>query len=347
MDSSIRQNPADTGASDRTPGENGVPEFRNPGIVLRILLATHTLGVITAFTAEADPSRWLSALANLLMLLEPPLLLSLLLNGVFAPRLKAMSAFRAWTVIFLTVQLCTTVTKLAHSQSLALDIGLLRIQLWAAIATIGIGFWLHLLQQPRSPALIEARLMALSARIRPHFLFNSLNGILGIIRSDPRRAEKALEELAELFRALMQDPRTLVPLSEEISLCRQYIELERLRLGERVRVSWDIDQCPPDALMPPLMLQPLLENAVYHGIEPASEPGVIEIKLIHAGSSIVIVMSNPNEAGHSRTQGNQMAIANIRERLRLFYDLAASLDAELRDGLYLVRIVLPYQRRSA
>jgi two-component system sensor histidine kinase AlgZ len=213
-----------------------------------------------------------------------------------------------------------------------------------SIASLIVG-WLHLSQQARSPALAEARLMALTARIRPHFLFNSLNGILGIIRSDPRRAEKALEELAELFRALMQDPRELVPLSAEIALCRQYIELERLRLGERVRVNWDIEQCPPDALMPPLMLQPLLENAVYHGIEPASEPGVIDIKLLHSGGNIVIVMSNPHEPSLQRSSGNQMALANIRERLVLFYDLAAHLDAEVRNGAYTVRIVLPYRKR--
>ena len=334
-----------------TTGVTGLPDFRNPGIVLRILLAAHVLGVMTVLIAEADASRWLTALSQLLATLEPPLLLSLLLVGVFEPRLKSLSAMQAWAMVFLTVQCCLVASEIALAHGVAPDIPqvihLVRVHLWAAAATGAIAAWLHLLQLSRSPALIEARLMALSARIRPHFLFNSLNGILGIIRSDPRRAEKALEELAELFRALMQDPRALVPLSDEIALCRQYIELERLRLGERVRVVWDIEQCPPDALMPPLMLQPLLENAVYHGIEPASEPGVIEIKLIHTGSSIVIMMSNPHEGGHSRTQGNQMAIANIRERLKLFYDLAASLDAEVSEGLYRVRIVLPYRKSAA
>lgn len=220
--------------------------------------------------------------------------------------------------------------------------------LCVAVAAIAmIAGWVLLVRHSRSPALAEARLMALTARIRPHFLFNSLNGILGIIRSDPRRAEKALEELAELFRALMHDPRELVPLSEEIALCRQYIELEKLRLGDRIRVSWDIEQCPPDALVPPLMLQPLLENAVYHGIEPASEPGTISIKLLHSGNSIVIAMSNPHENQNGRTTGNHMALANIRERLMLFYDRAANLESEVRNGCYVVRIVIPYRKRAA
>lgn len=196
-------------------------------------------------------------------------------------------------------------------------------------------------------ALTEARLMALTARIRPHFLFNSLNAVLGTIRSDPRRAEAALEELAELFRAQMQDPRELVSLSEEIALCRQYLDLERLRLGERLQVQWDVANCPPDATMPRLILQPLLENAVYHGIEPLPAPGAIAIRLASAGPMVLIELSNPFQPGHVHAQGNRMALANIRERLQLFYGLAASLNAEVKGDRYHLRIVLPHRRELA
>jgi two-component system sensor histidine kinase AlgZ len=301
---------------------------------------------LTLLIVEPDQSRWFRGLASMLQILEPGLLLGLLFIGAVAPRLTTSSTFRAWAVIFFTAQLGAFVAYWLETRLAALAVPFFRYMMWSVVATAAVGGWLSIRQQARSPALAEARLMALSARIRPHFLFNSLNGILGIIRADPRRAEKALEELAELFRALMQDPRELVPLSEEIALCRQYIELERLRLGDRVRVNWDIEQCPPDALMPPLMLQPLLENAVYHGLEPAVEPGMIEIKLVHTGSSIVIVMSNPHQPGHSRSNGNQMALTNIRERLSLFYDLAASLDAEVNGDRYAVRIVFPYRKRT-
>lgn len=198
---------------------------------------------------------------------------------------------------------------------------------------------------PETPAMDEARLMALTARIRPHFLYNSLNAVLGTIRSDPRRAETALEEMAELFRALMHDPRELVPLSDEIALCRKYLALERLRLGdERVQVKWDIEHCPPDALMPPLMLQPLLENAVYHGIEPMAEPGPITVGMRTTGSMLVIELGNAHETRHSHAKGNRMALTNIRERLALFFGDAAYLNAEMKDGRYEVRIVLPYQQ---
>ena len=195
------------------------------------------------------------------------------------------------------------------------------------------------------PAMDEARLMALTARIRPHFLYNSLNAVLGTMRSDPRLAETALEELAELFRALMHDPRELVPLSDEIALCRKYLALERLRLGDRVQVQWDIDACPPDALMPPLMLQPLLENAVYHGIEPLDNPGPIKLRLLVAGSMLVIELTNPHETRHAHAKGNRMALSNIRERLSLFFGAAAYLNAEVKGDRYELRIVLPYQRR--
>ena len=130
--------------------------------------------------------------------------------------------------------------------------------------------YLRLLTKAHSPALAEARLQALQARIRPHFLFNSLNAVLALIRSDPRRAERSLEDLADLFRALMSDARQFVRLADEISLLERYAAIEQLRLGDRLRMTWDLDGAPADALLPPLVLQPLLENAVYHGVEPGT-----------------------------------------------------------------------------
>ncbi|HEY6897365.1 MAG TPA: histidine kinase [Rhodocyclaceae bacterium] len=218
------------------------------------------------------------------------------------------------------------------------------------LAALGLALslaWVYRRGLTRSPAMAEARLMALTSRIRPHFLFNSLNAVLGTIRSDPRAAETALEEMAELFRALMQDPRHLVPLSDELALCRKYLALERLRLGERVQVQWDVDACPPDALVPPLMLQPLLENAVYHGIEPIDGGGVLIIRIVSAGGMVAMELSNPYEPRHDHAQGNRMAMDNIRERLGLFFGLGASLEHEVRDGRYFVRLVFPYARGGA
>ena len=133
--------------------------------------------------------------------------------------------------------------------------------------------YFHLRARALSPAIVEARLQALQARIRPHFLFNSINAVLSLVRSEPARAEIALQDMADLFRVLMRDNRDLAPLADELELCRQYLELEQLRLGERLTVDWNLKSMPADALVPPLVLQPLLENAVYHGIEPSSDAG--------------------------------------------------------------------------
>ena len=198
-----------------------------------------------------------------------------------------------------------------------------------------------------SPAIAEARIQALQARIRPHFLYNSINAVLALMRSDPRRAERALEDLADLFRVLMSDNRTLAPIGNEVELARQYLALEELRLGERLRVRWRIDGMPPDALVPPLVLQPLVENAVYHGIEPSDTGGEIEIDVGLADKQIVMELRNPFPGGGKHSAGNRMAIVNIRERLQLHFDAEASMRSEVRDGLYRVTIRMPYRTAPA
>src|SRR5258708_385799 len=145
----------------------------------------------------------------------------------------------------------------------------------AALGTGAIAWYFHLRNRAFSPAISEARLQALQARIRPHFLFNTLNAVLSLIRKDPKRAEGALEDLAELFRTVMVDNRQLIALGDELSLCRQYLNLEQLRLGERLRVDWRLDPAIEDAPVPPMLLPPLVDNDLYHGIEPGIPPGVI------------------------------------------------------------------------
>jgi two-component system sensor histidine kinase AlgZ len=195
-----------------------------------------------------------------------------------------------------------------------------------------------------SPALSEARLQALQARIRPHFLFNSINAVLSLVRSEPKRAETALLDMADLFRVLMRDNRELVPISDEIELCRQYLELEKLRLTDRLQVEWHLNNMPHDALVPPLVLQPLLENAVYHGIEPLSTPGVVSINIFCKGGDVHAILRNPYRSdGGSHHAGNKMALGNIRERLKLHFDAEGTLESRVRDTAYEVHIRMPYR----
>jgi two-component system sensor histidine kinase AlgZ len=213
--------------------------------------------------------------------------------------------------------------------------------LTALVTAVALAY-LDLRSRALAPAFAEARIQALQARIRPHFLYNSINAVLSLMRSDPRRAERALEDLADLFRVLMADNRTLAPIGNEIELAKQYLALEELRLGDRLRVRWKIEGVPLDALVPPLVLQPLVENAVYHGIEPSDTGGEIQIDVQLAGKEIVMELRNPFPGGGRHASGNRMAIVNIRERLQLHYDAEASMRSEVKDGTYRVTIRMPY-----
>jgi two-component system sensor histidine kinase AlgZ len=192
-------------------------------------------------------------------------------------------------------------------------------------------------------SLNQAQLEALRARLNPHFLFNSLNAVLSLVRTEPRRAETALEDLADLFRVLMKDNRQLTPLADEVELCRQYLDLEKVRLGDRLKVEWHVENMPRDALVPPLVLQPLLENAVYHGIEPSSGTGVIAVNIFLRRGEVHAILRNPYKLSGGHHGGNKMAMDNIRERLALHFDAEAMLESRINKDSYEVHIRLPYR----
>lgn len=196
----------------------------------------------------------------------------------------------------------------------------------------------------------SARVEALQARIRPHFLFNSLNTIAAMIAPAPAKAEAAVEDLADLFRASLARHDQLVPLRDELALSQGYLRMEGLRLGARLEVEWEIDNLPQDALLPPLTLQPLLENAVYYGIEPRTEPGLIRIQGVRDGDLLRLGISNPYARGTSRHHSRQslgMAQENIRQRLTLAFGRRASLVVSVGDEEYLVELTLPYWNRDS
>lgn len=332
------------GSIKENPYSPRLPDFCNLGTWLRVLLAANGLAALLVLARNRELASLAGEFTEVAALVEPAALASLLvlcLGGRWLARLAALPA-AILTVLTAMVVAVAVAALLAPFVPEPGTGWFWRAALWSGLATMAMLSWFDLSARARSPAVTEARLMALTARIRPHFLFNSLNAVLGVIRADPRRAEAALEELADLFRALMKDNRELVPLSEEIALARQYLALERLRLGERLQVRWDVESCPPDALVPPLMLQPLLENAVYHGVEPLEGPGEVLVRLARQQDRLVIEISNPC-GGQGHVAGNQMALANIRERLLLFFDLEARLDTEATADRYRLTILLPYR----
>jgi len=185
----------------------------------------------------------------------------------------------------------------------------------------------------------------LQARIRPHFLFNSMNTIASLTRSNPAAAEQAVEDLADLFRVSLTDARQRISLAEELEIAHVYERMERQRLGERLQVDWQLGALPTDAMLPSLTVQPLLENAIYHGIERLPDPGAVEISGRRDGDQLYISISNPTPAGGGPERtGNQMAILNIRERLALAFGSDAGLEIEASPGRFCATLAFPYQR---
>ena len=329
----------------QNPPEPLLPDFRNLGTVLRILLAVNAVGVIAALVAAPRWDAWSAVWLDVLAHLEPCLMTALLLLYVLQPAFERIG-YRVGSLVILTLTAAIVVaidTVLPKALPLP-DISIVRHVLLALLLAIVLLAYFHLRAKALSPAITEARLQALQARIRPHFLFNSINAVLSLVRTEPKRAETALEDLADLFRVLMRDNRELAPLADEVELCRQYLDLEKLRLGERLHVEWHLQSMPGDALVPPLVLQPILENAVYHGIEPSSAPGVVSINIFYKGGDVHAIVRNPYRVNGGRHHGgNKMALGNVRERLSLHFDAEANLTSRVKADAYEVHIRMPYR----
>ena len=190
---------------------------------------------------------------------------------------------------------------------------------------------------------LESRIQALQSRIRPHFLFNSMNIIASLIESDPATAESVVEDLSALFRASLNEAGSQVPLAEELALCERYVRIESLRLGERLTLDWQVEPVPPGVRIPLLTLQPLLENAIYHGIQPLPEGGTIGVRLWQEAGRVNVEISNPLADQPGVTGGNRMAMENIRTRLGVLYGHRAELVSDVRGDRYLTVLRLPVE----
>jgi two-component system sensor histidine kinase AlgZ len=190
----------------------------------------------------------------------------------------------------------------------------------------------------------RARIQALHSRIRPHFLFNSMNTIASLTRSQPTLAEQVVEDLADLFRVSLADAGIPASLGRELEVCRQYLRIEALRLGNRLAVEWHTEALPPDALLPALSVQPLLENAIYHGIEPHPAGGLVRIAGAREGERLRLSICNSLAAGAAERarSGNRLAQDNVRQRLHAFFKGGGALRVEPDEGEYRVHLEFPY-----
>jgi len=192
----------------------------------------------------------------------------------------------------------------------------------------------------RTPADTTARLAELQSRIRPHFLFNTLNSAIALVRAEPAKAEALLEDLSDLFRHALMEQSTAVTLADEITLARRYLAIEQVRFGERLNVEWSLDPDAEKAKLPPLLLQPLVENAVRHGVEPSAAGADLRISTQRRGSTVVVKITNTVPAGQG-SEGHGLALRNVQDRLTLLHDVQAQFRCGLKDGVYQVRMEFP------
>jgi two-component system, LytTR family, sensor histidine kinase AlgZ len=313
------------------------------GVVLRSLLFVHGLVAVGAMFAATTVAAWVSLFAVGSAMALPGVLLWLVVTCGCKRLLAQLSPTLAGVAVSALGALCGVA-----GWSLPLLAGADRIDSvrWFAPAMAGAGMaaavyqWLRLRALAQVPADTTAQLAELQSRIRPHFLFNTLNTALSLVRHDPVRAEGVLEDLAELFRVALTETGEAVTLDEEVELARRYLAIEQIRFGERLRIHWELDPAAGSARVPPLMLQPLVENAVRHGVEPAPDGGTVRIRTqVQRGRAVVSIANTVLDG--SSNPGHGIALANVRERLRLMHDVAAQFDAALDGEVFRVKIVVP------
>ena len=313
----------------------------NVGVVLRAVLFVEAVVGVGAMFGAGSPLQWLDRMALLTGAALPATLAWL----VAACSLKRPLAALARPLQYLAGIGLGAVCGLYGCAMLAL-LGVFEAPPWIASTFTGSLLAAALVAalvwraKGRMPAATAARLSELQARIRPHFLFNTLNSAIALVRAEPAKAEAMLEDLSDLFRHALVDQGESVTLDEEIALARRYLAIEQVRFGDRLRVQWQLDPAAGAALLPPLLLQPLVENAVQHGVEPSAAGADVRISSQRRGGRVVVKVTNTVPGGPGPA-GNGVALANVRDRLGLLHDVQASFQSALKDGVYQVRIELP------
>ena len=331
------------GPTEPVRAAHSVFDVCHVGVVLRAVLFVHAVVAVGMLFNAANARDWLTLVATGSSAALPGVLLWLLVACGLNRPLGAMPLAAQWAA---AVGLGAIGGVVGSAPAWLLSGDVLSAPPWLALALTGAGMaavmfqWLRMRSQAMLPADTTARLAELQSRIRPHFLFNTLNTALTLVRLDPARAEGVLEDLAELFRVAITDSGESVTLAEEVELAKRYIAIEQIRFGKRLQVTWELDPEAGAARVPPLLLQPLVENAVRHGVEPADAGGVIRVRTrVKLGRALVsIVNSVPSTPSRP---GNGMALRNVRERLRLMHDVAAQFETRRDGDVFRVQIVVP------
>ena len=311
------------------------------GVVLRAVLFVQAVVAVVAMYSASGFMDWLTRLS----LLAGGALPATLVWLIAACSLKKKLAQLSQDMQYALGILLGVVAGLYGCAVLAM-VGLIGPAPWLASAFSGAGVAaimvaaLVLRAKGMTPAATSARLAELQSRIRPHFLFNSLNSAIALVRAEPAKAETLLEDLSDLFRHALVDQGESVTLADEIALAKRYLAIEQVRFGDRLKLQWNIDPACDNARLPPLLLQPLVENAVRHGVEPSISGATVRVTTQRRGSIVVIKVTNtvPNGPGE---RGHGVALSNVRDRLKLLHDVQGQFQTAFKDGVFQVRIEVP------
>ncbi|WP_395788035.1 sensor histidine kinase [Aquimonas sp.] len=341
------------------PIDDWLPDFCRVPTLFVVMVAAQiiVLAAVLMPGASGDPAtagsrlfvaslfaQWLALLACVLLCKLRPVILRIrprglsILAGWILPTLTTLTGAAAVNQLDLTLGLDLTVPS-GHGLQFALSCAAVAGLLAAALLRY---FYVQQLWQAQVQASAQAEVRALQARIRPHFLFNSLNSIVSLVRRDPRTAERAIEDLSEVFRAALGAGQGDWTLGEELDLVDRYLAIERLRLGDRLRLRSEIDaDCPRTQRLPRLLLQPLLENAVLHGVARLGQGGEVHLRVSCADGGIEVQVDNPCPEQPGQGAGNQHAQASIEQRLQHYFGPAAWMTVVPAPGYYSVTLWMP------
>ena len=346
-----------TAAPDSSSEDTQVylPDFCAAGTLFIVLLVAELVAIVLTLAAHEPEGRFLIQLSKSSLFV---LWLALLGSAVMCQlrsRLESAGKSRAFVISFVILAImCVVVAELSwqlmwrfagvaiiddsHSEFILRTFAISSIIIALSMR------YLYVSSEWRRSIVLEAqaRISALQALIRPHFLFNSMNTIASLTRTDPRQAEEAVEDLSDLLRASLSSTRNRTSLKEELEVAAIYQRIEKLRLGDRLNIRWQIDELPMRARIPSLTIQPLIENAIYHGIELLPEGGDVTVTGKRDGQYLSISVSNPVAPGKARSKdGNKMAMANIRQRFELAYGSRASVEIDDQDNSFTVTLRFP------
>ena len=316
-----------------------LPDFGSVRSAFLLVLISELFVLVQVLALPGDLDFSWTRLAMMSLFVQWIVLSSSAFLYLARPFMKNLPIWQSVTISMLGVQIITLILTLLAQQVMSPispmpDWQQIARNLMAALLISGMllrYFYIQYEVNIQQQVIHNARLDSLQANIRPHFLFNSMNIIASLIQINPEKAEQAVEDLSDLFRASLQNRSAVVPIHKEIQISESYLRIEQHRLGNRLEVKWQVDDLPANITIPPFTLQPLAENAVYHGIQRLEQGGCITIKISANHQTVQISVENPMPYTETISKGNQIALNNIRSRLEMLFGGKASLTTDIKE----------------